>query len=466
LDTSQRVLVVEDDPAGRRLLHAILAPEGWEVATAQDGTTGLALAESGLPDLVILDLRLPGIDGLEVLTRLRTRHPNLPVIILTAFGEVRTAVEATKRGAFDYLTKPVDHDQLVLASRRALETRALRIEVEALRRATGAGGSLATQMGSSPAVAQVLEQVKSVADTSFSVLVTGETGTGKELVAQAIHRQSSRRDRPFVAIDCGAIPEALVESELFGHEKGAFTGAQHKKHGQFRLADGGTLFLDEVGNLPQGLQAKLLRVLESRKVQALGASTPSPLDVRVIAATNRDLQELSREGAFRADLYFRLAQYNIHLPPLRERREDIPYLAQRCLEEVSVELRRPTLNIARDAIAALQRYNWLGNVRELRNVVRQGVLESNDVTLRATAITKFLKQGEPRGGAHAEPRATQSLRDAVRAATRDVERRVISDALRQAGGNQAQAARILQTDYKTLYVKLKRLGLRSRDFAS
>jgi len=314
-------------------------------------------------------------------------------------------------------------------------------------------------------VAQLVEQGKSVAAPSFSVLLTGETGTGKELVAHAVHRQSSRRDRPFVAIDCGAIPEALVESELFGHEKGAFTGAQSRKHGQFRLADGGTLFLDEVGNLPQGLQAKLLRVLESRKVQAVGASTPSALDVRVIAATNRGLQQLARDGLFRMDLYFRLAQYNIQLPALRERREDIPYLAQRCLEEVSVELRRPTLNIARDGVVALQRHAWPGNVRELRNVVRQAVLESNDVTLRASTIIQLLVQADAPGSGAAELRPASSLREVVRAATRDAERRAISDALRQAAGNKAQAARLLQTDYKTLYLKLKQLGLRSRDFS-
>lgn len=463
----QRVLVVDDDPAGRRLLQAALSIEGWTVASADDGPSGLALADSGQPDLVILDLRLPGIDGLEVLSRLRLKQPSLPVIILTAFGEVRTAVEATKRGAFDYLTKPVDLDQLILASKRALETRALRMEVEELRRTSAAGGGLGAQMGRSSSVQRVIEQVRSVADTTFSVLVSGETGTGKELVAQAIHRQSSRRERPFVAIDCGAIPEALIESELFGHEKGAFTGAQQRRHGQFRLADGGTLFLDEVGNLPQGLQAKLLRVLESRKLQALGATTAAPLDVRVVAATNRDLQRLSQEGLFRADLYFRLAQYGIQLPALRERREDIPYLAQKCLEEVSVELRRPTLGIARDAIQALQRYEWPGNVRELRNVVRQAVLESNEPTLKVATVNKLLLQRDVSGGVAAEQQHLGlSLRDAVRAATRDAERRIISDALRQAGGNQAQAARLLRTDYKTLYLKLKQLGLRGRDFSA
>jgi DNA-binding NtrC family response regulator len=458
------VLLIEDDAPSRRLVQAILKPEGIELATAEDGQRGLELAEANEPDLAILDLRLPGMDGLEVLQRLRTAHRNLPVIIVTAFGELKTAVEATKLGAFDYLSKPIEHEQLTFAVRRALETRELRVEVEKLREAGADGPSLTQHMGRSPAIARVVEQVRTVSDTNFSVLIVGDTGTGKELVAQAIHRMSQRKSRPFVAIDCGAIPENLVESELFGHEKGAFTGAEQKKQGQFRLAEGGTLFLDEIGNLPLGLQAKLLRVLESRQLQALGSSKAAPLDVRVLAATNRDLEKQASAGRFRADLYFRLAQYTITLPALRERRSDIPYLAQRCLEEASIELRRPTLSIAKDALLALQRYDWPGNVRELRNVLRQAVLESNDLTLRASTLAHLLKLGD-RPPSEAEQPALLSLREAARAAARDAERRVIGQALRQTHGNKSQAARLLQTDYKTLYLKMKSLAIRSRDFA-
>jgi len=458
------VLLIEDDAPSRRLVQAILKPEGVELVMAQDGQQGLGLAEAHEPDVAILDLRLPGIDGLEVLQRLRATHRNLPVIIITAFGEFKTAVEATKLGAFDYLSKPIEHEQLTFAVRRALETRELRVEVEKLREAGADGPSLTQHMGRSAAIARVVEQVRTVAETNFSVLVVGETGTGKELVAQTIHRLSQRKSRPFVAIDCGAIPENLVESELFGHEKGAFTGAEQRKQGQFRLAEGGTLFLDEIGNLPLGLQAKLLRVLESRQLQALGSSRAAPLDVRVLAATNRDLEKQAGAGRFRADLYFRLAQYTITLPALRERRADIPYLAQRCLEEASIELRRPTLSIAKDALLALQRYDWPGNVRELRNVLRQAVLESNDLTLRAATLAHLLKLGD-RAPSEAEQPALLSLREAARAAARDAERRVISQALRQAHGNRSQAARLLQTDYKTLYLKMKSLGIRGRDFA-
>ncbi len=460
---SRKVLLIEDDALSRRLVQAILRPEGFDVVMAPDGVQGLELADANDPDVVILDLKLPGMDGLEVLRRLRSAHKNLPVIIVTAFGELKTAVEATKLGAFDYLSKPIDHEQLSFAVNRALETRELRDEVEKLRRGDGTSATLLEQMGRSAAVQRVSEQVKTVAATNFSVLILGDTGTGKELVAQTIHRSSERRSRPFVAIDCGAIPENLVESELFGHEKGAFTGAEQRKQGQFRLAEGGTLFLDEIGNLPIGLQAKLLRVLESRQLQALGSSKSAPLDVRVLAATNRDLEGLATSGRFRADLYFRLAQYTIVLPALRERRADIPHLARRCLEEASIELRRPTLSIARDALAALQRYDWPGNVRELRNVLRQAVLESNDLTLRAATITKLLKGGDREA---TEPDQTKfvSLRETARTAARDAERRVIGQALRQALGNKSQAARLLQTDYKTLYLKMKAFGMRSRDF--
>jgi DNA-binding NtrC family response regulator len=458
------VLLIEDDAPSRRLVQAILKPEGVEVQMAHDGKQGLELVDSAEPDVVILDLRLPSIDGLEVLERLRTTHRNLPVIIVTAFGELKTAVEATKLGAFDYLTKPIEHEQLTFAVRRALETRELRVELEKLREGGGAGPSLSQQMGNSPAVARVVEQVRTVAETNFSVLILGDTGTGKELVAQSIHRASERRSRPFVAIDCGAIPENLVESVLFGHEKGAFTGAEQRRQGQFRLAEGGTLFLDEIGNLPIGLQAKLLRVLESRQLQALGSAKSAPLDVRVLAATNRDLEKQAAAGRFRSDLYFRLAQYTIRLPALRERRADIPYLAQRCLEEASIELRRPTLSIAKDALLALQRYDWPGNVRELRNVLRQAVLESSDLTLRAATVARLLKPGE-RAPSAAEETTLLSLREAAQTAARDAERRVISQALRQTHGNKSQASRLLQTDYKTLYLKMKSLGIRSRDFS-
>ena len=456
------VLVIDDDEAGCRLLQAVFTPEGFAVTVAHDGMTGLARAATESPDVVLLDLQLPDMNGLSVLDRLRGSNPDVPVVMMTAHAEVKTAVRATQLGAFDYLTKPIDLDEIVVIARRALETRALKAEVQDLRRQLGEG-SLAAHMGSSPQVARIIEQVRTVAASSFSVLVLGETGTGKELVAHALHRQSDRRSRPFVALDCGAIPEPLLESELFGHEKGAFTGADKRKQGRFQLAEGGTLVLDEVGNLPFALQAKLLRVLESRQLQPVGADAPTSMDVRFIAATNEDLHARAADGRFRADLYFRLAQYTITLPPLRERAADIPYLVQRFVDEVAVELRRPISEVAPEALALLQKHSWPGNVRELRNVVRQAVLESKDAVLRRAHVQRFVTR-ESSPARLSRSTSGRSLREVAEEAAREAERQLIVETLRETHGNKSQAARMLQTDYKTLHVKMKSLGIRARDF--
>jgi two-component system nitrogen regulation response regulator GlnG len=460
---TRRLLVIDDDKAGCRLLKAIFTPEGFDVLLAGDGRAGLALAAAERPDVVLLDLRLPEVDGLEVLARLRESQPALPIVMMSAHREVKSAVKATQLGAFDYLTKPIDRDEIVLVISRALETRALKAEVEELRRQVGAGSSLSQQMGPSPQVALIIDQVRTVASSSFSVLVLGETGTGKELVAQAIHRQSERRAAPFVALDCGAIPDALLESELFGHEKGAFTGAEKRKHGQFQLAEGGTLLLDEVGNLPMGLQAKLLRVLESRRLQALGSTKATPMDVRFIAATNDDLQARASDGRFRADLFFRLAQYTISLPPLRERPGDIAHLSQRFMAEASVELRRPMNLIAPEALEALRKHQWPGNVRELRNVIRQAVLDSTDLVLRRSHVMPFLTRVRPKASVVGTGTG-RSLKETADEASREAERHVISETLRATRGNKSEAARTLRTDFKTLHLKMKALGIRARDF--
>jgi DNA-binding NtrC family response regulator len=460
-----KLLVIDDDPASCRLMRAIFAAEDFAVQFANDGESGVALAAEQRPEVVVLDLQLPGIDGLETLERLRAGDPLLPVVMLTAHAELKSAVRATQLGAFDYLTKPVDADEVVLVVRRALETLALKTEIRDLRRQVEESSGLAHLMGPGPEVARVVEQVQLVASTSFSVLVLGQTGTGKELVAQALHRQSERRNKPFIALDCGAIPEALLESELFGHEKGAFTGAIRGKQGRFELADGGTFFLDEVGNLPLGLQAKLLRVLESREFQALGAARAKQTDIRFIAATNEDLQERATLGKFRPDLYFRLAQYTIALPALRTRPGDIRYLAQRFLDEVSVELRRPVRQIAPDALLALERHTWPGNVRELRNVVRQAVLESKELVLQRSGVQKLLKESSASTQGDSVATAGLSLREVADQAARAAERQAITETLRATQGNKAQSARSLRTDYKTLHLKMKALGLRARDFA-
>jgi DNA-binding NtrC family response regulator len=456
-----KLLVIDDDAASRRLAVAIFKPQGVDVVTADDGLSGLARFAEVRPDVVLLDLQMPDLDGIEVLERIRSADPEIPIVMLTGESDTKVAVRAMQLGAFDYQIKPVNPEEIVVIVNRAFEARALKHEVTELRKRVGQGGVLATQMGRSAAVERIVEQVKTVAATTFSVLVVGETGTGKELVAQAIHRQSERQSQPFVALDCGAIPESLMESELFGHEKGAFTGADRKKRGRFELAGGGTVFLDEIGNLPMTLQAKLLRVLEAREVQSIGGAGAKLIDVRFIAASNDDLQKRVSEGRFRADLYFRLAQFTITLPPLRARSEDIAYLANRFLEEVCIELRRPVQSIAPDAIAALERYAWPGNARELRNVIRQAVLESTTAVLPKTAVRRFLG---PASKTTTRPIGTVSLKDVANAAARDAERQLICDTLSKTKGNKTQAAGALSTDYKTLHVKMKALGINARDF--
>jgi DNA-binding NtrC family response regulator len=461
---SDSLLIIDDDDSNCRLIKAIFRAEGMDVVAANDGQSGIDLALTDPPDILLLDIKMPGLDGLDVLARLKKELPAVPVVMLTGHQDVRTAVRATQLGAFDYLTKPFVNDEVVAVVRRALQTRALQLEVEDLRRQLGAGGGLASLMGPSSQVRDLVEQVRTVAGTGFTVLVVGETGSGKELVAQAIHRESDRRAKPFVAIDCGAIPEQLLESELFGHEKGAFTGAERKKQGRFQLAQGGTFFLDEVGNLPMNLQAKLLRVLESRQVQPVGADRSAVLDVRFVAATNNDLQGRVAEGQFRADLYFRLAQYTISIPALRDRPVDIPHLAHRFLAEASVELRRPVQQIEPNALALLGSHPWPGNVRELHNVIRQAVLKTKDLMIGGDVVSDLL--GKPGATRHlaGSTLAGLSLREVADAAAEAAERHAISEALRSVRGNKSQAARALDTDYKTLHLKMKRFGIRAHDF--
>lgn len=460
------VLVVDDDETSCRLVKAAFEADGFAVVMAHTGEEGIERTAKSLPDVVLLDVGLPDIDGLHVLERLKSTVPLLPVIMLTASHEVKTAVRATQLGAFDYLTKPIDPDELTLAVGRALETRALKVELADLRARAqkDEADALARLMGVSSHVQQVVEQVRIVAASTFTVLILGETGTGKELVAQAIHRQSERRRKPFIALDCGAIPEALLESELFGHEKGAFTGADRRRAGRFQLAEGGTCLLDELGNLPASLQPKLLRALESKEVQPVGAERATPVDIRFVAATSNDLQARVAGGLFRSDLFFRLTQYTITLPPLRQRASDIAFLAERFVKEAGIELRRPVQELDAGALEVLAGYNWPGNVRELRNVVRQAVLQQKAFVIGASDVRAILRNAPPASPAEL-PRATgRSLKEISDEAVRAAERQAISDVLRQSKGNKSQAAKTLRTDYKTLHTKMKQLNLHARDF--
>ena len=469
-----KALVVDDEADLRELVAEVLGAEGLEVVEAADGESALELIQRAGPALVVLDLNIPGPDGMEVLRRAHAAVPDLPIIMLTAVDDVRTAVDAMRLGAFDYVTKPFVALDLRMRVRRALERQSLLSEINVLKSEVAHGRSLASLMGTSRQIQDVIHRVRQVAGSDFTVLVQGETGTGKELVARAIHHESRRRDKPFIALDCGAIPETLIESELFGYEKGAFTGADRRKSGHFQLADGGTLFLDEVANLPGPVQSKLLRALQERTVWPLGARTPAVVDVRIIAACNVSLEAEAGSGVFRPDLYYRLNEFPITLPPLRARSDDILPLATRFLEEACVELKRKASGFSDDAARRLLGHRWPGNVRELRNVVRRAVLVSGD-HVSVADLGDLGTVGDPAHGgvpaaggdpvaeAGAAPGGVSTLKAAGDQGAAEAERRAIRAALTAAHGNKSEAARLLKTDFKTLHRKMKQFGIALTD---
>ena len=461
----KKILVIDDDSIERRLLQTVLGRVGgYEVVTAETGKLGLERAVDSV-EAVILDLQLPDISGMEVLKKLKESRRALPVIMLTGVTDVAKAVEAIQAGAFTYLAKPFENDHLLLMVRHAVEKNELLSQIEDLRQRAGKGPMLNRIIGKSAGTQEVVRQIQKVADSDLTVLIQGETGTGKELVARALHEESSRRNKPFVAIDCGALAENLLESELFGHEKGSFTGADRRKEGQLVLAQGGTLFLDEVGNLPVGLQTKLLRVLQERQVKPVGAEKFINIDVRFIAATNAPLEEEAKAGKFRQDLYYRLAEFTLNLPPLRERGEDILALAQKFLVEASLEMRRNVSSIAADAEMLLSAHVWPGNIRELRNVVRQAVLLASDSVVQAEQIRNLLKGNsislESPESVEVALLPGQTLKQIAERAVEAAEKQAIRNVLKATGGNKSKAAKILKTDYKTLHVKVKKYGLKA-----
>jgi DNA-binding NtrC family response regulator len=459
--STTRVLVVDDDRPIREAIEEIFAESGLEVHAVQDGEAALRFVNTLTPDIVLLDVKLPGKNGLEIFPRLqKCLPPGTPIIILTGADDAATAVRAMRLGAYDYVTKPFRYDDLRARVERAVKQR-MRGAPAGLRRRQGAD-ALAEQMGESPQVQRVIEQVRQVAASNVTVLIQGETGTGKELIARAIHQLSPRNGHPFVALDCGAIPETLTESELFGYERGAFTGADRHKDGHFRLADHGTLFLDELANLPVAAQVKLLRALEDRTVRALGGERPTPVDVRIIGACNTCLEAEVRRGRFRQDLYYRLSEFTIKLPPLRERASDILHLATRFLGEAALEMQRAVYGFTQEAEALLILRPWPGNVRELRNVVRRAVLTASKVI-----GLDDLTGGESPDPLHSAPLDSRlpavTLREARDQAVANAESQVIRWALRETGGNKAAAARLLKVDYKTLWYKIQHYGLGDSD---
>jgi two-component system nitrogen regulation response regulator NtrX len=456
------VIIIDDEPNIRRMVGALLGAEGFEVRDAPDGASGLARALESEPDVVLLDLMMPGeLDGLRTLARMRESLPDVPIVMMSGRAGLSDAVHATKLGAFNFLEKPLSPDGVLVALRSAMELRQARREARALRADLGLSGEM---IGNSPAMARVRELIALVAPTDSRVLITGESGTGKELVAAAIHNASARRDRPFVRVNCAAIPRDLVESEMFGHERGAFTGATDRRIGRFELAHTGTLLLDEVGDLGAEAQAKLLRAIEAKEIERVGGGKPIRIDLRIIAATNKDLSRAVVDGNFREDLLHRLNVIPLPLPPLRERPGDIGLLVTHFATLHRAHTGQPPPRLTPEAVALLTRYRWPGNVRELANIVERLAILHAGRTVTEQDVRVVLPMIEhdarPETVALPDPSALDvSLSDTLD----DYERVLITRALSMASGNIAEAARKLKTDRPNLYRRMKRLGISSGD---
>jgi two-component system response regulator AtoC len=446
------ILVVDDDPGVRESFKLIL-DDHYEVLDAADGPGALQILRRSPVDLVLLDIRMPEMDGMQVLAQIKGLDEQLEVVLVTAVKTVRTAVEAMKLGAFDYLTKPFDEDDLLNVVRRALERRSLEREVVFLRSELARQHDFDELVGQHPEMQKLYRLIGQVARNTATVLIVGESGTGKEIVARAIHRQGPRRDQPFVAVNPAAIPETLIESELFGHEKGAFTGAHQRKLGKFEMAAGGTLFLDEIGTLKPDLQVKLLRVLQEREIERVGGTQVVRADVRILAATNSDLRRAVARGDFREDLYYRLNVVRIQVPPLRERRDDIPQLVQHFIRRYNHEFNKRIEGISPEALAVLHRYSWPGNVRELQNIVERSValVDGGMIGPGDLPVDLFL------------PDLRDSVRQAemlpLREATDEFERQIVTRVLQRVRWNQSEAARVLGLHRNVLKSKLARWGL-------
>ena len=466
LPEKKQVLIVDDEPNLRKILSAQLSRDGYDVLTAEDGEKGLAALREHHIDLVITDLKMPKIDGMTLLREALREEPQLPVVMITAHGTVDTAVEALKIGAFDYLTKPFDKDEVRQIVAKALKTRLLAGQAATLvKEAPNARVGI---IGAAPGIVDLYAVLERVADTPTTALITGESGTGKELVARALHDHSSRKDKPFIKVNCAAIPKELIESELFGYERGAFTGAVSSKPGRFELANGGTLFLDEIGEIPVEMQVKLLRALQESEFERVGGIKTIRVDVRLVAATNRELKKLIAAGTFREDLFYRLNVVPIRLPALRERAGDIPLLVEHFLTKFNDRLKKHVTGVEPEALDVLSAYSWPGNIRELENVTERAVLFCDAQKLRIEDLPP-----EVRGGTPPAPQAQLNaadlqaalsseggLKEHVKVAMSRLERELVSRALHQTNGNVTHAARLLKISRKGLQLKMKELGLR------
>jgi DNA-binding NtrC family response regulator len=453
----RRVLIVEDDEVFLRPLRRALELGGFEVLVAGSGEEALECLKSEDVDLVLTDQRLPGMNGVTLVGQIKAEHPEVAIVVMTAYGTIGAAVEATRLGAEDYLVKPFESDEILLVLRRTLEFQDLKAQRRLSLRQNQERFTLTRIVARSPKMLEILELLRQVARLDTTVLIHGETGAGKELLARSLHFSGPRRDRPYVAVNCAAIPEELFESELFGHRRGAFTGAGETRRGHFQLANGGTLLLDEIGEMPVGLQTKLLRALEEKKITPIGAERPIDIDVRFIATTNRDLKDAVERGDFRRDLYYRLSVLPVRVPPLRERPEDIPPLAEHFLGEASRRCKKAVRGLAPAALQALVGYPWPGNVRELENVIERAVIVSRDDVI--ADVQPFL--GGPAKGPPAVDLALP-FRDAKARVLEEFERAYLTGVLAVHGGKLTAAARHADMDNKNFWEKLARYGLRSR----
>jgi DNA-binding NtrC family response regulator len=448
----QTVLVVEDKESMARMLKETLEAEGYEAVVARDAEEGIRrIAEEG-SDLVLTDLKLPGKDGLAVLRASKDQNPLRPVIVMTAHGSVETAVSAMKEGAFDFITKPFDTDHLLMLIERAMENQRLATENLLLREEFSSRLGLPAIIGKSEEIVSVARNIQKVAPAKTTILILGESGTGKELFARAIHNLSGRKQYPFVPINCAAIPAPLIESELFGYEKGAFTGADSRKLGKFELAHRGTVFLDEIGELDAELQAKLLRVVQEGEVERVGGTKAVRIDVRVVAASNRDLEREVAEGRFREDLFYRLSVFPITIPPLRQRAEDIPLLAGYFVKKYSADMKTGEKEISPEALRMLMEYQWKGNVRELQNAIERAIILCDGRTITTEHISL---RPLHRGTSSEEPPVDGTLEEVAKRALKAAETRRIKRALKDASGNKTRAAEALDVSYKTLLTKIK-----------
>lgn len=451
----ERILVVDDDRDLQFTISNILRNEGYETVAVGNGERAYRAIKKNSFNLVLLDIRLPDTNGMKLLGEIRKIDKDLNVIMITGYGDVNDVVAAMRLGAFDYITKPFDNRELVIRIKKALQSQSLSREIENLRRRLGESIVEKEAMGESPQIKRVLNQVRIVAPTDLTVILQGGSGTGKELMAHVIHKMSRRVDKPFIAIDCGTIPEALAESELFGYEKGAFTGSDIKKEGRFEQANGGTLFLDEIANLSDALQIKLLRVIQERRIRHLGGKKDIKIDVRIIIATNISLYEAVKTGKFRNDLFHRLNEFQIELPSLRERREDIPILANFFLNEANNEFNKKITGFSAETMKFFLIYHWPGNVRELRNLVRKAVLLTDSQMISFPHLS--LEAIRPQDEIDVKRLLSKGL--SFEEITKNFERDLIRKALEKSGNNKTKAAKILQMHRKALYRKMKSLDL-------